>query len=238
MPEFIMLAWAWLGPLQYLTVTLALVLSIDLWKKVHPKSWNWVMLRTPYALELSKAQELAHNLLIALPQVLGSALVAALVTGGDLKSAAFAALAGAGAPLTHHAKKWVESVKKQPPGGGNEKPVGLTDPEPTRIRFAPPDPTPPDAAIRKWRHPEWRFAPAVLLMLPLTACGLLTKQNAKSAQDIAHDLCVLHYQKAKPALSLEDVVRTYCEDIDPWVETVLGAERLGSAKASARTRKP
>ena len=59
------------------------------------------------------------------------------------------------------------------------------------------------------------------------------KQTAKTATDIAHDLCVLHYGKAKPALSLEDVARTSCEDIDPWVESLLGAERLAAAKTQA-----
>jgi hypothetical protein len=234
MPESLMLAWAWLGPLQYLTVTLALLLSIDLWKKLHRKSWDWLMLRTPYALELNKAQELAHNLLIALPQVLGSALVAALVTGGDLKAATFAAIAGAGAPLTHHVKKWVESLKK-PPGGGDQKPVGA-------VAAAKPgawgDTTPPSlpgAAMRRWRHPAWRLG-LLAVALSLCGCGLFTVQSAKTAQDIAHDLCVLHFQKEKPALSLEDVARTYCEDVDPWLDSLLGAEQLAAAKV--RTKQP
>jgi len=232
MPESLQHAWAWLGPVQYLTVTIALLLSIDLWKRFHPKSWNWLMLRTPYALELNKAQELAHNLLVALPQVLGSALVAALVTGGDPKSSAFAAIAGAGAPLTHHIKKWVASLKKPPTDSGDQKPVGLKYPQPTRIRLTPPSDPPPAAAIRKWRHDAWKLA-TVALALMLPGCGLFTAATAKTAQDIAHDLCVMHYGKEKPALSLDDVARTYCKDIDPWVDTILGAERLGAAKVKA-----
>jgi hypothetical protein len=221
MPEFIMLAWAWLGPLQYLTVTLALVLSIDLWKRVHPKSWNWIMLRAPYALELNKAQELAHNLLMALPQVLGSALIAALATGADPKSTAFAAIAGAGAPLAHHAKKWVESLKKKPPGGGDQQPVGpWADIEVERT-----PPSLPGVA---------RFVAIGWLLLLLPGCGLFSAATAKTAQDLAHDLCVLHYGKAKPALSLEDVARTYCKDVDPWLDAVLSSSQKAAAIAAKR----
>jgi hypothetical protein len=185
MPEFIMLAWAWLGPLQYLTVTIALLLSIDLWKKFHPRSWNWVMLRTPFALELNKAQELAHNLLVALPQVLGSALVAALATGGDPKAAAFAAIAGAGAPLSHHVRKWLASLKKPPTDGGDQKPVGVVD----RIYFAnprdPQDPGPPAAAIRSgWRNPAWRFVAVVALAIPLLGCGASGWQAQRDAANV------------------------------------------------------
>jgi hypothetical protein len=71
----------------------------------------------------------------------------------------------------------------------------------------------------------------------LGGCGLFTAQGAKSAQDLAHDLCVLHYGKAKPALSLDDVARTYCKDVDPWLEAIVGAEKLGAAKAAAKAPK-
>jgi hypothetical protein len=246
MLESLKLAWDWLGPLQYLTVTLALLVSIDLWKKLHPKSWNWLMLRAPYALELSKAQELAHNLLMALPQVLGSALVAALVTGGDLKASAFAAIAGAGAPLSHHAKKWVESLKKKPPGGGDQQPVGLKDPEPTRIRFTPPDPVPPDAAysllpdgsILIWAKSIFVRAPAVVfvaLALCLVGCGASgweaqrTAANATAhvANDIAHPAVVAAYkataqQAMKGHAYQEDALSALANHKEKW-KPLLGA---------------
>lgn len=171
MLETLMLAWAWLGPLQYLTVTVALLVSIDLWKKLHQKSWTWVVSRTPWAEELNAAQELLHNLALALPQVLGSALAAIVFTGGDPKATLFSAIAGAAAPLLYHAKKLVDSLKKKPPEGGDQKPVGLKDPEPTRIRFTPPDPTPPDAAIKRWAHPAWRLGTALSVALALAACS-------------------------------------------------------------------
>lgn len=235
MPESLKLAWAWLGPLQYLTVTLALLLSIDLFKKVFPKAWQWLMLRTPYALELDEAQELAHNLLVALPQVLGAALVAAIATGGDPKASAFTAIAAAGAPLVHHVKKLIAALKNKPPGdgGGDQKPVGTV----THIVIPRPNgelPDPPSAAFRNWRHPAWRLALFAVLALPLASCGLLTAQTAKTAQDIAHDLCVLHFQKEKPALSLEDVARTYCEDIDPWLDAVLSSSPKAAFVAKQR----
>lgn len=73
-----------------------------------------------------------------------------------------------------------------------------------------------------------------VLMLPLQACSVFNRQNAKTVVDIAHELCVAHYAKEKPAISLDDVARTYCKDLDPWVDSVLGAERLGAAKAAAK----
>lgn len=68
----------------------------------------------------------------------------------------------------------------------------------------------------------------------LGGCGLFTAQSTKSAQDLAHDLCVLHYGKAKPALSLEDLARTYCKDIDPWLDAIVVAEKVGATKAAAK----
>jgi hypothetical protein len=74
------------------------------------------------------------------------------------------------------------------------------------------------------------------LCLPLSSCSLFTRENAKTAADIAHDLCVKHYSAEKPGLSIEDITRTYCEDLDPWVSTIVGAEALGAAKASAKAK--
>lgn len=71
------------------------------------------------------------------------------------------------------------------------------------------------------------------LALPLQACSFFTRETAKTAADLAHDLCVKHFSAEKPALSLEDVARTYCKDLDPWVSTIVGAEELGAAKARA-----
>jgi hypothetical protein len=74
------------------------------------------------------------------------------------------------------------------------------------------------------------------LCLPLSSCSVFTPARTKTAVDIAHDLCVKHYSAEKPGLSIEDITRTYCEDLDPWVSTIVGAEALGAAKASAKAK--
>lgn len=76
-----------------------------------------------------------------------------------------------------------------------------------------------------------RIAAACLL---LTGCSLFTRENAKTANEIAHDLCVKHFSSEKPGVSLKDVELAYCKDLQPWVDTILAAETLGAAKVSAK----
>jgi hypothetical protein len=80
-----------------------------------------------------------------------------------------------------------------------------------------------------------RFVAIGWMLLLLPSCGIFSTAT-KTAQDIAHDLCVLHYGKQK--LSLEEIAETYCKDIDPWLDAVVGAEKLGAAKAAAKAPQP
>jgi hypothetical protein len=78
-----------------------------------------------------------------------------------------------------------------------------------------------------------------LLLSPcllLSACSLFTQENAKTIADIAHDLCVKHYSAEKSGMSLKEIAETYCQDLDPWVNSIEGAEALGAAKASAKAK--
>ncbi len=81
-----------------------------------------------------------------------------------------------------------------------------------------------------------KLIPLLLCSVLLSGCGLFTPANAKTAQDIAHDLCVMHY--GKQGLSLDDIAKTYCKDIDPWLDVIVGAEKLGAAKAAAKRPAP
>lgn len=69
--------------------------------------------------------------------------------------------------------------------------------------------------------------------LPLAGCSLFTKQNARTANDIARDLCQLHYQEVKPGLSLEEIGETFCKDVRPWLDFVLATQRSGLPSPTA-----
>lgn len=73
-----------------------------------------------------------------------------------------------------------------------------------------------------------------LLCLLLTSCSLFTRENVKTADDIARELCIKHY--GKPGLSVDDVARAYCKDLQPWVDVIVTAETLGAAKVSAKEK--
>jgi hypothetical protein len=185
MLESIKLAWAWLGAqnaaLPYLLTTLSCLLGIDLWKHIHPKSWHWAASLTPWAEEVTKAQEIAHNFLLALPQVLGAALFTWLASGGEFWPTLFGAVAGAGAPLSHHVRKAIAAFFTKPPGGGDQKPVGAVE----RIRFTPPDPVPPDAAIRRWVNPASRVVVYTLALVLSFQVGVACSPSALAAQQTA-----------------------------------------------------
>ncbi len=73
-------------------------------------------------------------------------------------------------------------------------------------------------------------APMVLLcaslILPATACSGL-KPAAQVANDVARDLCALHYSE-REQVSLEDAAKTFCQDLRPWLDLVLRAQREGT----------
>lgn len=195
MPESIKFAWTWLGAqnaaLPYLLTTLTCLFGIDLWKHIHPKSWHRAASLTPFAEEITKAQELAHNFLLALPTTLGAGFFTWLASGGDLVAALLGAVAGAGAPLTHHVRKLLASLFKKPPGGGDggdQKPVGVRDHIVLPDRDGEPLP-PPSAAIRSV-HPAWRLATVGLLAFVigsafgLTGCSPSAMQAQRDASNV------------------------------------------------------
>lgn len=65
------------------------------------------------------------------------------------------------------------------------------------------------------------------LALPaLTGCTE-GKVIARGANDIARDLCALHYGQ-REGISLDDAARTFCQDLRPWLDLVLRAQRDGT----------
>ena len=50
---------------------------------------------------------------------------------------------------------------------------------------------------------------------------------ARGANDIARDLCALHYGQ-REGISLDDAARTFCQDLRPWLDLVLRAQRDGA----------
>lgn len=204
MLETIKSGWAWLAAqhatLPYLLTTLSCLLGIDLWKKVHPRSWHWAASLTPFAEEITKAQEIAHNFLLALPQVAGAAFFTWLASGGELVPTLLGAVAGAGAPLLHHGRKLLESLRKPPPGG-DQKPVGIRD----HIVIPRPDGSvpPPAAAFRAWLR--WSHATVLLatfaLGTALSFAQLSCSPSALQAQrEAANVVAQVANKTVEPAL--------------------------------------
>ena len=67
----------------------------------------------------------------------------------------------------------------------------------------------------------------VALTLTLTGCSLFTKENARTANDIARDLCALHALEVKPGISAEEIAESFCKDVQPWIDVVLAMKRTG-----------
>jgi len=61
----------------------------------------------------------------------------------------------------------------------------------------------------------------------LTSCSLFTKENARSANDVARDLCRLHAEQIKPGISAEEIANGFCKDVQPWLDFVLATQRVG-----------
>lgn len=181
MLEYIRLAWTWLGAenaaLPYVLLTLLALFAMDLWKAASPKSWTWFVSRTPWAREITQAQELAHNILLALPSVIVAGLASAIMSGGDVTSTILGLIAGAFAPLMHHVRK----ALKKPPSGGDGNPVGVVD-VPTAQERKPPGP--PTAAFRGVLHPAlWLGA---IALFGLQACSPAQwQQQAEFADRVA-----------------------------------------------------
>lgn len=53
------------------------------------------------------------------------------------------------------------------------------------------------------------------------------KVIARGANDVARDLCALHYGQ-REGISLDDAARTFCQDLRPWLDLVLRAQRDGT----------
>lgn len=74
-----------------------------------------------------------------------------------------------------------------------------------------------------------RFAAATSLGAALLAsdgCAAI-KPAAVVANDIARDLCALHYSE-REGISLDDAAKTFCQDLRPWLDLVLRAQRDGA----------
>lgn len=87
--------------------------------------------------------------------------------------------------------------------------------------------------------PPGKFSLLVLLAIGLggaPACAD-AKVIARGANDVARDLCALHYAE-KESLSLDDAARTFCRDLRPWLDLVLRAQRDGAAQACERPEAP
>jgi hypothetical protein len=61
--------------------------------------------------------------------------------------------------------------------------------------------------------------------IPATGCAAI-RPAAVVANDIARDLCALHYSE-REGVSLDDAARTFCQDLRPWLDLVLRAQRDG-----------
>jgi hypothetical protein len=92
-----------------------------------------------------------------------------------------------------------------------------------------------DGPVSKRSVPPIVMLALCLAVLLLPSCAGL-KAVVRSSNDIARDLCVLHFG-AKSKLSAEDVAREFCEtrdDLAPWLDAVLAAKREAAPIAEAR----
>lgn len=66
-------------------------------------------------------------------------------------------------------------------------------------------------------------------MLAPTGCAE-ARSVARNANDVARELCAMHYAQ-RDGISLDDAAKTFCQDIRPWLDLVLRAQREGVAGA-------
>jgi hypothetical protein len=239
--DYLSPAYAWLAatdPSLPRALFVALVfVTVLAWRKFWPLGWAKFSSVIPVSeADTSWFRATLQKLWQALPAAVLGAIYGALGTGGDVVATVKLALLGLAAPVIHEVawryqgKLGTPSGKLPPPGSGDSQPVAPAQPH---VFLQNEDGS--HIEMRSWPVPALGVLSVLAcLVLPgLTGCGLFTAASAKTAQDIAHDLCVLHYGKQKPALSLEDVARTYCKNIDPWLDSLLGAEQLAAAKVKA-----
>lgn len=150
-------------------------------RKFLPKVWLAFETLSPFVVaDPEPVLRQLHKAYQALPSILVGIVVPAVLTGGDWKAAGIGALLGLVPPLQHELAKWIKwlpyrgELGKEKPKDPKDPPSGSAtkDPEPTRIRFQPPEPPPGGAAaIRRWAA---ACAYAVVFALSLgvgTACA-------------------------------------------------------------------
>jgi hypothetical protein len=82
---------------------------------------------------------------------------------------------------------------------------------------------------------------SVLALTLLTGCPVI-RPIAKTVADVAHELCIQHYQEAKPGMSPEDIAHGLCateEALRPFIEAILSAkQQLARQTAAAAPSAP
>lgn len=74
---------------------------------------------------------------------------------------------------------------------------------------------------------------ALVALLPLLASCSNWKPAARTASDLARDLCAVTFSEAQ-GLSFEDAMRTACdthEKVKPFLDELLAAQKAAGAKA-------
>lgn len=73
----------------------------------------------------------------------------------------------------------------------------------------------------------------IVLALTSTSCGW--KPVARTANDVARDLCSIFFSE-RNKISLEDAAETACktrDQLDPWIEQILAAKKAAGAAVAA-----
>jgi hypothetical protein len=158
-----------------------------------------------------------------LPAILFSAVMGAVSGGGDVGKVFTDALLGALSGFAAIGGHEFAKASPLPYTGalGKVKPKPPEDPPSADISDAKPEADPEE------KTPVLKLGAALLLASVLfVACGALGP--ARTANDIARQLCALHYAE-RQGISLEDAGKTFCQDIRPWLDLVLRAKREGVA---------
>lgn len=101
------------------------------------------------------------------------------------------------------------------------------------------DPEEPEAG-KAAKPPVLPLLCGLVVMFVLTAGCAALKPIARTADDIAHQLCALHYAEAE-GLSLEEAGTKFCQTeaaIRPWLELVLRTQRVGTATPVPECEQP
>lgn len=182
-----------------------------------------------------------------------SAIVGALASGGSVKVAAIAALAGPITVFGHEFAKWLPFL----PYTGQTHPAASSLPVTKRDSDDDDDGTPPApnaspvASSRPLSAPPsasasaFRFAAvAVAALAILTACAALTPQDkasVKTFSTIAQDLCVIAHSEQHAELAPGDVLKSFCstdEQLAPFVDQLLAAKHAAMAPPEEAKKAP